>query len=119
MNWEVEFHKDFYVEYLNFPDEVRIEILAKIRLLEMLGPTLNRPYVDTLNGSIYANMKKLRFHTIDCVWRVAFAFDPDRSAILLTAGDKAGENQKRFYQQIIEVADRRFRDHLAQLKEKK
>ncbi len=51
------------------------------------------------------------------VWRVAFAFDPKRSAILLTAGDKVGQNQKRFYQQLIELADRRFRDHLVKVKE--
>jgi hypothetical protein len=117
MRWEVEFHDDFYGEFLTFPEVVKCEILAKAELLERLGPNLKRPHADTLNGSNYANMKELRFSTNDGVWRVAFAFDPRRSAILLTAGDKVGQSQKRFYQQLIEVADRRFRDHLSQLKE--
>lgn len=50
------------------------------------------------------------------VWRVAFAFDPTRKAILLVAGDKAGVAQKRFYKALIAKADRRFGDHLKELK---
>jgi len=46
--------------------------------------------VDTLKGSRYANMKELRFSAADGEWRVAFAFDPRRAAILLVAGDKSG-----------------------------
>ena len=117
MRWDVEFHEDFYEEFLEFPEIVRLEILAKAKLLEQLGPNLKRPHADTLNGSNYANMKELRFSANDGVWRLAFAFDPKRSAILLTAGDKVGRSQKRFYQQLIEVADCRFRDHLVKVKE--
>ncbi len=64
-------------------------------------------------------MKELRFDADSGVWRVAFAFDPDRKAILLIAGDKAGVSQKRFYKQLIKKADSRFDDHLKTLKEKK
>jgi hypothetical protein len=117
MRWDVEFHEDFYQEFLEFPEIVKTEILAKAELLGLLGPNLKRPHADTLNGSTYANMKELRFNASDGVWRVAFAFDPKRSAILLTAGDKVGQSQKRFYQQLIEVADRRFLNHLAKVKE--
>ena len=46
------------------------------------------------------------------VWRVAFAFEPERAAILLAAGDKAGQNQARFYGRLIRTADARFRSHL-------
>ena len=117
MRWDVEFHEDFYEEFLEFPEIVKIEILAKAELFGQLGPNLKRPHADTLNGSNYANMKELRFSASDGVWRVAFAFDPKRSAILLTAGDNVGQSQRRFYQQLIELADRRFRDHLAKVKE--
>ena len=117
MIWDVEFHEDFYEEFLEFPEIVKTEILAKAELLGLLGPNLKRPHADTLNGSNYANMKELRFSASDGVWRVAFAFDPKRSAILLTAGNKVRQSQKRFYQQLIEVADCRFRDHLAKVKE--
>jgi len=60
-------------------------------------------------------MKKLRFDAADGVWRVAYAFDPSRQAILLIAGDKSGESSKRFYRQLIARADARFDDHLSRL----
>ena len=95
------------------------ELLAQGKVLEQFGPTLGRPHVDTLKGSRHANMKELRFGTEDGVWRVAFAFDPKREAILLVAGDKSGGGEQRFYRQLIRRADERFDDHLARVKEKK
>lgn len=62
-------------------------------------------------------MKELRFEAADGVWRVAFAFDPRREAILLVAGDKSGGSEKRFYKQLIKIADSRFSDHLTKLME--
>jgi hypothetical protein len=61
-------------------------------------------------------MKELRFEAADGVWRVAFAFDPQRQAILLAAGDKTGVQQARFYRRLIEKADTRYADHLARMK---
>jgi hypothetical protein len=61
-------------------------------------------------------MKELRFHAADGEWRVAFAFDTKRKAILLVAGDKSGGSQKRFYRELIRKADGRFDRHLARLK---
>lgn len=61
-------------------------------------------------------MKELRFSAADGAWRVAFAFDPKRRAILLAAGDKAGVSEKRFYKQLIAKADERFDAHLGRLK---
>ncbi len=63
-------------------------------------------------------MKELRFRAADGEWRVAFAFDTKRKAILLVAGDKSGGSQKRFYKQLIAKADDRFDAHLARLKKK-
>ena len=57
------------------------------RLLREFGPQLGRPRVDTLNGSRHANMKEMRFRAADGEWRLAFAFDPARNAILLVAGE--------------------------------
>ena len=73
--------------------------------------------VDTLSNSKHANMKELRFDADNGVWRVAFAFDPQRRAILLTAGDKAGVSERRFYRELISKADERFDDHLTRLEE--
>jgi hypothetical protein len=61
-------------------------------------------------------MKELRFEASDGEWRAAFAFDSERRAILLVAGDKSGGSQKRFYKQLIAKADRRFSAHLESLK---
>ncbi|MEZ2228275.1 type II toxin-antitoxin system RelE/ParE family toxin [Microcoleus sp.] len=117
MTWNIDFHSDFYSEFTEFPTDVRLELAAKLALLQVFGPNLKRPHVDTLNGSTYANMKELRFEAADGVWRVAFAFDPRREAILLVAGDKSGGSEKRFYKQLIKIADSRFSDHLTKLME--
>jgi hypothetical protein len=61
-------------------------------------------------------MKELRFKASEGEWRVAFAFDPPRQAVLLVAGDKSGGRQKRFYRQLIAKADKRFSAHLDRLK---
>ena len=107
---------EFTPEFSDLHPEVRNEILAHSRLLQQFGPLLGRPRVDTLDESRHANMKELRFDAADGVWRVAFAFDPKRHAILLLAGDKSGVSERRFYKQLIAKADRRFDAHLAGLK---
>ena len=56
-------------------------------------------------------MKELRFIADGGAWRVAFAFDEKRRAILLVGGDKSGISKDRFYRNLISVADRRFEQH--------
>ncbi|MGF6590503.1 type II toxin-antitoxin system RelE/ParE family toxin [Pseudomonas sp. 2835] len=58
-------------------------------------------------------MKELRFDVMNGVWRVAFAFDPKRRAVILVAGDKAGVSQQRFYRNLIRRADERFDRYLS------
>ncbi|WP_200832267.1 type II toxin-antitoxin system RelE/ParE family toxin [Cognatazoarcus halotolerans] len=96
-------------------ENLQDELLAHAKLLVEFGPNLGRPTVDTLKGSRHANMKELRFAWQGGVWRVAFAFDPQRQAILLVGGDKGGADQRRFYRRLIAVADDRYDDHLASL----
>ena len=117
MKWTVEFEEEFELEFDELPQEVQDTLFAKATLLEEFGPELGRPLVDTLQGSEYSNLKELRFNAADGVWRVAFAFDPLRRAILLVAGDKSGVGQKRFYKQLIKTAERRFSNHLNRLQE--
>ena len=118
MRWIVELGDEFAPEFNDLHPDVRNEILAHSRLLQQFGPLLGRPRVDTLDESRHRNMKELRFDAADGVWRVAFAFDPNRRAILLLAGDKSGGSERRFYKQLIAKADRRFDAHLARLKHK-
>jgi hypothetical protein len=116
MEWEVQFHAAFEIEVLAFERDVRIALVAAAKLLSDYGPQLGRPHADTLKGSRYSNMKELRFEAADGEWRAAFAFDPERRAIVLVAGDKSGGSQKRFYKTLIAKADLRFSEHLESLK---
>ena len=116
VGWTVLFHDAFDSEFSKLSEAVQDELFAQAKLLELFGPTLGRPRVDTLKGSRHANMKELRFDADDGVWRVAFAFDPKRRAILLVAGDKSGGSETRFYRQLLRTADARFDEHLATLK---
>ena len=119
MRWVVEIADEFEPEFDDLHENVRIEILALGCLLEQFGPQLKRPHADTLNGSRHANMKELRFAAAGGEWRVAFAFDTKRKAILLVAGDKSGVRKKRFYREFIRRADDRFEAHLERLKEQR
>lgn len=117
--WPVATTDDFDEWFTDLSEEAQAEIIAKVELLKVLGPALARPHADTLNGSKHANMKELRADTSRQVLRIAFAFDPERAAILLVAGDKSGVSQKRFYKRLIAKADELFDAHLAKLKAKR
>jgi len=114
--WDVEFHSDFMDEYQGLPKEVQDELLAHVEVLEIIGPQMNRPPVDTLKGSKYKNMKELRFDTCGGTWRFAFAFDPNRQAVVLCGGDKSGISERRFYKRLIAKADSRFDAHCTAIK---
>ncbi len=117
MKWVIAFHEAFEPEFDALPAEVQDECYAELAFVEMFGPATGRPHVDTLKGSDYPNMKELRFEAADGEWRLAFAFDPARQAILLVAGDKTGGGEKRFYKRLIATADARFAAHLVRLKD--
>jgi hypothetical protein len=115
MTWIVLLHDAFGNEFALMPESLQDELLAHANLLAQFGPNLGRPTIDTLKASRHANMKELRFTWSNEVWRVAFAFDPQRQAILLVGGDKGGADQQRFYKRLISVADDRYDEHLATL----
>jgi hypothetical protein len=116
VSWSVQIGDEFQPEFDELDEDVQTEILALAILLQQFGPLLGRPRADTLNDSRHANMKELRFSAADGEWRVAFAFDTKRAAILLVAGDKSGCSEKQFYRELIRKADDRFDSHQARLK---
>jgi len=118
MSWNIQFYDDFDLEFDELPQVVQNECLAHLKILEKFGPELGRPHVDTLKGSKHFNMKELRFNADNGVWRIAFAFDPTRQAIVLVGGDKSGGSEKRFYKDLIKLADKRFDNHLSNLKKR-
>jgi hypothetical protein len=115
--WKVATTDSFDKWYSALDENAKEEVIGKMVLLETIGPKLGRPHADTLNGSKHTNMKELRADTKDKVMRIAFAFDPNRAAILLVAGNKTGVSQKQFYQQLIKKADALYDAHLKNIKE--
>jgi hypothetical protein len=113
MEWDVLIDPDFAVWLTEQEQGIRISILAHAQLLRQFGPTLGRPYVDTLKGSTLENLKELRVHYRGDPWRVLFVFDPQRQAILLVGGNKQGN--KRWYRKAIRLAEQRYERHLAAL----
>jgi hypothetical protein len=91
------------------------EVLAIVKVLAESGPKLGRPRVDTLKGSAFNNMKELRIQYQGEPWRILFAFDPLRQAILLIGGNKSGN--KRWYKENISLADQRYEQYLETLEE--
>jgi hypothetical protein len=108
MVWRVELHPDFALEFVDLRPAVQDELLVHVAVLAGQGPLLGCPRIDTLKGSRIANLKELRFSADGEVWRVTFAFDGQRVAVLLVAGDKRGVSQELFYRRLIALAERRF-----------
>lgn len=110
-SWEVEYTDEFY----DWFDELTIEeqdwIFASVEQLQLEGPGLGRPLVDTIRGSRFSNMKELR---PPANLRILFAFDPRRSAILLIGGNKTNQ-WNRWYEVMIPVADALYEQYLAEL----
>ncbi|MGD0736538.1 MAG: type II toxin-antitoxin system RelE/ParE family toxin [Terracidiphilus sp.] len=119
VQWPVKFNDEFAVEVRQLSQLVREKLKAAAIVLSEDGPLLGRPLADTLIGSHHANMKELRFDADGGVWRVAYAFDPERKAILLAAGDKSGTGKERFYRDLLRIADERFSKHLQNLRLKR
>jgi hypothetical protein len=113
MEWKVLFDEEFKVWFEALEQGLQDEILARVGLLGSLGPNLGRPNVDGIKGSAFSNMKELRVQYKGKPWRILFAFDPKRNAILLVGGNKTGK--KDWYKSHIPIADERFSRHLEQL----
>lgn len=93
--------------------EVAVAVARAVNALRVEGPRLKRPHADTLNGSKHANMKELRVRVGGQVIRIAFAFSPTRTGIVLLGASKQGVKSKRFYAELIRRADTLYDDYLA------
>ncbi|RJG15704.1 type II toxin-antitoxin system RelE/ParE family toxin [Massilia cavernae] len=116
--WDVSFHDDFEAEFDSFSPEVQDELLAAADAVRTLGPAADRPHVGTLKNPMHPNMKELIFKANNGaeIWRAAFAFDPERKAIILVAADKQGIDEGKFYKDILKKANKRFDQHLEGIK---
>ncbi|GAC1328151.1 MAG: type II toxin-antitoxin system RelE/ParE family toxin [Collimonas sp.] len=116
--WKVSFHDEFDPEFDAFSIDVQDELLAVAAAVKELGPAADRPHVGTLENPRHPNMKELRFKANNGaeVWRAAFAFDPDREAVILVAADKQGVDESKFYKDLLKKANKRFDKHLEDIK---
>jgi hypothetical protein len=116
--WEIELHGSVEAWLLGLVDEepeTADLVEEAIDMLAATGPTLGRPLVDRIKGSEHHNMKELRPASAGgSEVRILFIFDPQRQAILLTAGDKSGD-WKGWYRRNIPLAEERYSEHLARL----
>lgn len=99
MEWEVEYTDEFNAWWEGLTEQEQEDVDAVVRVLEQRGPALRRPHVGTVDGSRHANMKELIVQHAGRSYRILFAFDPRRCAILLIGGDKTGNN--RWYQEYV------------------
>ena len=113
MAWEVEYTDEFELWWKSLTDDEQADVNASVELVELHGPQLGRPHVDTIKGSRHAHIKELRTQSGGKPLRTFFAFDPRRSAILLIGGDKTGD--KRFYDRIVPIADNLYDQYLKEI----
>ncbi len=113
MSWEVEFTDEFASFWSELDEDEQDSIDQAVGLLEARGPSLPFPYSSGINGSKHGNMRELRVQHKGRPYRVFYAFDPRRAAILLVGGDKTGDDQ--FYERMVPVADRIYDEHLREL----
>ena len=86
-----------------------------VRLLMEEGPALRFPYSSGVEGSAYSHMRELRVQHQGRPYRVLYAFDPARNALLLIGGDKTGN--ARWYEIFVPIADRLHDEHLKEMEE--
>src|SRR5438309_1228426 len=114
--WEVEYTDEFNEWWDTLDDSAHASIDAHVGLLEDHGPNLGYPYSSDIGGSKHGNLRELRVKSKGRPFRIFYAFDPRRNAILLIGGDKTGD--KRFYERMIPIADRLYDEHLREIGDK-
>lgn len=115
MSWNVEYTDEFGEWWLSLDEREQDSIAVTVTLLEQKGPFLPYPYSSAIEGSRHNHMRELRTQHKGDPYRVLYAFDPRRSAILLIGGNKAGK--ARWYDEYIPIADRLYDDHLKLLED--
>ncbi len=115
MSWNVEY-TDEYGDWWNLlSEEEQDDVEATVNLLVEQGPKLRFPFSSGIKDSKHSHMRELRIQHAGNPYRVLYAFDPRRSAILLIGGNKTGKN--RWYKEFVPKADRLYDEHLKELKQ--
>lgn len=114
MSWEVEYTDEFESWWNGLDAGEQESVDSYVHVLEQRGPRLPFPYSSGIESSKHAHMRELRVQHAGEPYRVLYAFDPRRVAILLIGGAKTGKD--RWYDEYVPVADRLYDEHLRELK---
>ena len=114
--WEVNGTDVFDAWFDHLSEPEREDVIAVIDLLKARGPHLGMPYFSRIVTSRHATMRELRIQHAGRPYRVLYAFNPRRSALLLLGGDKTGDD--RWYDVNVPLADRLYDEHLRELQRK-
>ncbi|NRR32873.1 type II toxin-antitoxin system RelE/ParE family toxin [Oxalobacteraceae bacterium] len=114
MSWSVEYTDEFGEWWASLDEAEQISVESVVGLLECDGPHLPFPHTSGIRGSRHSHMRELRVQHAGRPYRILFAFDPRRNAILLIGGDKTGK--RRWYAVHVPIADRLYDEHLDALR---
>ncbi len=112
--WDVEYTDELGTWWAMLSEAEQESIDASVRLLQERGPNLGFPHTSGIEGSKHAHMRELRVQHEGRPYRVLYAFDPRRCAILLIGGDKTGDD--RWYVVHVPIADKLYDVHLDTLR---
>ena len=115
MTWDVEYTHAFGNWWDELTENEQVSVAASVTLLELYGPNLRFPHSSGINGSRHSHMRELRIQHEGRPYRVLYAFDPRRAAILLLGGDKTGK--ERWYEENVPRADAMYNAHLAEIEQ--
>lgn len=115
MAWNVEYTDEFERWWETLTQEAQIDLDSVVGLLQECGPHLPFPYSSGVADSRHSRMRELRIQHQGRPLRVLYAFDPERTAILLLGGDKTGN--KRWYKINVPIADRLYDKYLKELEQ--
>jgi hypothetical protein len=113
MNWNVEYTDEFESWWNDLTSDEQVEIDAVVGLLEERGPNLPFPYSSGVEQSKFSHMRELRIQYKGDPYRILYAFDPRRAAILLIGGNKAADD--RWYEKFVPIADKLYDEHLKEI----
>jgi hypothetical protein len=111
--FEIEYTDEFGEWWDALTEDEQSSVDGAVELLEVFGPRLPFPHSSTVESSRHGHMRELRIQHRGRPFRVLYAFDPRRVALLLTGGDKTGD--QRWYQKYVPIADDLYDEHLRAL----
>jgi hypothetical protein len=114
MSWAIEGTDEFEAWFDGLSEAERVDVIASVDLLEERGPHVGYPHTSDVRGSRHGHMRELRIQHAGRPYRVLFAWDPRRTAILLLGGDKTGDD--RWYARHVPIADRLYDEYLDELR---